>query len=256
MELPIEPMEDNSVSTNQTWIDEGTFSTMQLNRHEMNQLIIEYLVHEGFKEAAERFREEAGIAKDTGEYLTRLDRAETGQKIDRRIKIREMIEAGDMMGAQTLINQFYPELLDNHEHLIFKLRQQHIIELIRQQRIDDVLNYVQHHLSGDQYKDAGELEKTLALLAYENPDKSPYLHLLHCSRRLQLASEINDVILRETVGDIESSNPRLVTLMKLLIWTQNELEKKRISHPKMTDILNGTISHERYEKKGSQDKLD
>jgi len=197
-----------------------------LKRSEMNELIMDYLVHEGFKEAAERFREEAGIQP----------KMET-ETMGKRIEIRQQIENGEILNAQTLINSYYPELLDNHREIYFRLQQQHLIELIRRQKIEEVLTYVHDHLRVDELKDLGEMERTLALLAYENPDKSPYARLLEISNRLKLASEINDIILQETSGQIEPTKPRLVTLMKLLFWTQNELEKKKIQYPKMSDLF-------------------
>lgn len=210
-------MENNDTSSNQQTL---------IKRSEMNELIMDYLVHEGFKEAAERFREEAGIEPKM-----------TGEIMDKRIEIRHLIEEGDILKGQSLINSYYPELLDNHRDLYFRLQQQHLIELIRQQKINEVLTYVHDQLRVDELRDLSEMERTLALLAYEKPDKSPYAGLLQISHRLQLASEINDIILQETSGNIEPTKPRLVTLLKLLFWTQNELEKKKIQFPKMTDLF-------------------
>lgn len=308
---PIDDSSDNN-SSNQTWPNEGP-SSMQLKRSEMNELIMDYLVHEGFKEAAERFREEAGIettrtslrnqhleynndnaiasvsqqanggseirknnnnginksldhtieqdkndtsstTNQSGSADTKLDRlsglnswltkAETPDMMDKRIEIRHLIEEGDILKGQSKINIYYPELLDNHRNLYFKLQQQHLIELIRQQKINEVLSYVHNQLSVDELKDLGEMERTLALLAYEHPDKSPYASLLETSHRLHLASDINDIILQETTGNVEPNKPRLVTLLKLLFWTQSELERKKIHFPKMTDLINGTISND------------
>lgn len=229
-------MDDSSEASNQVWAQDN-LKAMQLKRSEMNELIMDYLVREGFKEAAERFKEEAGIG------TIELDQ---NNLMDERVKIKQLIEGGDILNAQTLINQHYPELLDCHSSLYFKLQQQHLIELIREQKINEVLSYVHDQLSMEEHRDLNEMEKTLALLAYENPEKSPYSNLLDNSRRLQLASEMNDVIIQETIGEVESSKPRLVTLLKLLFWTQSELERKKIRFPKMTDLVNGTILEPRH----------
>lgn len=89
-----------------------------------------------------------------------------------------------------------------------------------------------------------ELERTLALLAFDRPENSPFADLLQLSHRQQLASEINEAILLDQSGSVDESKPQLVTLIKLLLWTQNELEKKtpRIAFEKMTDLTNATIS--------------
>lgn len=313
-------MDDSSDNGNQAWLQDG-INSMQLKRSEMNELIMDYLVHEGFKEAAERFREEAGIeptelrlsdagssdyeiigSETSGDDFTgnhtnndsnntnnnnnnnsntnnsinnRIEtiiapsteaigsgnlkdedklgglkkwpsRIETPDMMDKRIEIRHSIEEGDILKSISLINLYHPELLDTHKNLHFKLQQQHLIEMIRHQKINDVLSYVHDQLSVDELLDLGEMERTLALLAYENPDKSPYADLLHISHRLQLASEMNDIILQEITGDVEPTKPRLVTLLKLLFWTQSELERKKIQFPKMTDLVNGTIIEPRH----------
>lgn len=228
----------------------------------MNELIMDYLVHEGFKEAAERFKQEAGIEPKNlklGASTTETtknqqsisstqsnSRGETPEMLDKRVEIRHLIEEGYILKGQSLINLYYPEMLDNHRNLYFRLQQQHIIELIRQQKINDVLSFIHDQLSIDETRDPTEMEKTLALLAYENPDKSPYASLLQTSHRLQLASEINDTILQETTGNVESNKPRLVELLKFLLWTQSQLEKKKIEFPKMTDLVNGTIVEPRH----------
>ena len=51
----------------------------------------------------------------------------------------------------------------------------------------------------------------------------------------QVASQLNAAIL-ET-----DATPKLANLMKLLLWSQEELDKKKIRYPKMTEIATGTI---------------
>lgn len=321
--IDIDQMDDTeNESADRTWLQDD-FNSMPLKRSEMNDLVMDYLVHEGFKEAAERFREEAGLEASNLRFssdLTAIDetrklrsnstnsngstnnsnhrnntssistqndlhsspkesketngkhsksrpaavngwsstptsssssssaaaKIETEIMMDKRVEVKHSIEEGRILEGQSLINLYYPELLDNHKNLYFKLQQQHLIELIRQQKINEVLSYVHEQLSVDELADLSEMERTLALLAYEQPDRSPYASLLEISHRLQLASEINDIILQETVGEVEPSKPRLVTLLKLLYWTQSELERKKIQYPKMTNLINGTIVDRRH----------
>ena len=68
----------------------------------MNKLVMNYLVTEGFKDAAEKFQEEAGIS--AGQDLSMLDN---------RITIRDSIQSGNIQQAITLVNQLHPQLLDN-----------------------------------------------------------------------------------------------------------------------------------------------
>ena len=197
-----------------------------LKKSRMNKLIMDYLEHEGFKEAAERFRDEAGIKPKMAT-----------ESMDKRVEIRQQIEKGNILQARSLINDQYPELFEYNHNLNFRLHQQHLIELIRRQSIDEVLAYVHDQLSVGDSKDLAEMEKTLVLLAYETPNKCPYSNLLELSHRLELASEVNDTLSQITWGQIEPARPRLVTLLKLLCWTQKELDKKKIHYSKMNDLF-------------------
>jgi hypothetical protein len=78
----------------------------------------------------------------------------------------------------------------------------------------------------------------MALLAFDNPIDSPFSDLLHSVQRQRLASEINSAILE--FENLES-NAKLNILIKMLLWSQDILDKRTISYPKMTDIGNARI---------------
>ncbi len=66
------------------------------------------------------------------------------------------------------------------------MQQQHLIELIREKNVESALEFAQTHLAeqGEQSPDIlTELERTLALLAFEEPESSPFGELLHPSQR-------------------------------------------------------------------------
>ena len=54
---------------------------------------------------------------------------------------------------------------------------------------------------------------------------------------LQVASELNAALLR--AEHAECTQPRLASLLKLLLWSQNELDKKGISYQRMTNLATG-----------------
>lgn len=65
-------------------------------------------------------------------------------------------------------------------------QQQHLIELIREGNVEGALEYAQTHLAerGEENPEIlSELERTLALLAFEEPEKSPFGDLLHLCQR-------------------------------------------------------------------------
>ncbi|KAM7405116.1 hypothetical protein PAMP_012401 [Pampus punctatissimus] len=187
-------------------------------------------LHEGFKEAAEKFRMESGI-----EPSVDLD------SLDERIKIREMILKGQIQEAIALINSLHPELLDTNRYLYFHLQQQHLIELIRLRETESALEFAQTQLAeqGEESREClTEMERTLALLAFDNPEESPFGDLLNMMQRQKVWSEVNQAVL-----DYENreSTPKLAKLLKLLLWAQNELDQKKVKYPKMTDLSTGTI---------------
>lgn len=214
--------------TKEEWVEK--LHSLHITRADMNRLIMNYLVTEGFKEAAEKFRTESGIQPKVD-----LD------TLDERIKIRDSIQRGRIAEAISLVNDLHPELLDNDRYLYFHLQQQHLIELIREKNIEEALDFAQTHLAerGEENPEIlAELERTLALLAFEEPEVSPFGELLHPSQRQKVASELNAAILEM---ENRESTPKLASLLKLLLWTQDELDVKKIKYPKMTDLAKGEI---------------
>ena len=78
----------------------------------------------------------------------------------------------------------------------------------------------------------------MALLAFENPLDSPFADLLLPVQRQRLASEVNSAILE--FENLESS-AKLTILIKMLLWSQDLLDKKNVQYPKMTDLGNARV---------------
>ncbi|KAK8384517.1 hypothetical protein O3P69_014234 [Scylla paramamosain] len=212
------------------WLEET--NKMHIHRADMNKLIMNYLVMEGFKEAAEKFSIEANIKPPMD-----LD------QLDERIRIRTAIQNGQFQEAMRMVTALHPEILDDNSQLYFHLQQQVLIELIREGRVEEAVVYAQDHLAERGQRDPSilnELERTLALLAFDQPDTSPFGDLLHPShRQKQVASELNAAILR--AQNQEETTPLLAELLKLLLWAQDELNKKKVQYPYMTDLIKGQI---------------
>lgn len=115
--------------------------------------------------------------------------------------------------------------------------------MIREQHLEEALRFAQEQLSvDDDYLQLPELERTLSLLAFDKPETSPYADLLHCAHRQQLAYEINEAILKEQSGNKDITKPKLVTLIKLLLWTQNELERKKVKFAKISNLATAAFA--------------
>nr|CAG4650455.1 EOG090X0CTI [Sida crystallina] len=215
--------------TKQEWTDK--LENIHLQRSDMNRLVMNYLVTEGFKEAAEKFAHEAGI-KTPAEL----------EHLDERIKIRDAIQSGQIQEATALVNQLHPDLLDSDRYLFFHLQQQHLIELIRNKNVEEALRFAQEHLAERGEQNPAilvELERTMALLAFDDPEKSPFGDLLHPSHRQRVASELNAAILK--AEHRESTTPQLVSLMKLVMWAQDQLDQKKVKYPKLTDLARAVL---------------
>nr|CAD7449670.1 unnamed protein product [Timema bartmani] len=209
----------------------GRLEGLHIQRADMNKLIMNYLVTEGFKEAAEKFQQESGV-----EPSLELE------SLDDRIRIRDAIQSGRIQEATALVNLLHPELLDNDRYLYFHLQQLHLIELIRAGRVEEALHFAQEQLSEAGESDPTvltELERTLALLAFDEPLKSPFGDLLHPTHRQKVASELNAAILQ--MEGRETTAPRLSSLLKLILWAQDELDRKKIKYPNMSNLATASI---------------
>lgn len=129
--------------TKEKWME--NIERVEIPRSEVNKLVMNYLVTEGFKDAAEKFQMESGT--DPGIDLSTLDP---------RIKILEAIQSGDIPRAVEMINSYQPQLLDDNRYLYFHLQQQHLIELIRRKDIEGALQFAQENLA-----DQGEENSTV-----------------------------------------------------------------------------------------------
>jgi hypothetical protein len=95
-----------------------------------------YLVIEGYKDAAEKFSMEAGIS-------TNVDLS----SIQDRMDIRNAIQDGNIEEAIEKVNDLDPEILDTNPKIYFHLQQQRLIELIRENKIAEALEFAQEELA-------------------------------------------------------------------------------------------------------------
>jgi len=197
---------------------------VQISKQDLNRLIMDYLVIEGYKSAAEEFSQESGLMP-CAEF----------ESIESRMWIREALQRGDVEDAITRVNDLDPEILDTNPKLFFHLQQQKLIEFIRQGRIGDALQFAQEELAprGEENPEfLAELERTMALLVFDStgpPTPSAIAELLSPAQRLKTAGEVNAAIL-ESVS--QGKEVKLVGLLKLLCWGESLLSEK-VEFPKV-----------------------
>ncbi|KAL5972556.1 hypothetical protein ACLOJK_039360 [Asimina triloba] len=166
---------------------EKRLNDAKIRKEDMNKLVMNFLVTEGYVEAAEKFRMESGTEPD-------IDLA----TITDRMAVKMAVQCGNVEDAIEKVNDLNPEILDTNPQLFFHLQQQRLIELIRNGKVEEALEFAQEELAprGEENPNfLEELERTIALLAFEDVSNCPVGDLLGISQRLKTASEVNAAIL-------------------------------------------------------------
>jgi len=188
---------------------------VKITKADLNKLVMNYLVIEGYKDAAERFQQESNT--DPGVELS---------TVSDRMAIRTAIQRGDVDEGIERVNDLNPEILDTNPKIYFHLLQQKFIELIRKGQISEALTFAQEELAPQGEENPQfleEMERTMALLAFDDTSKSPLASLLDVSQRQKTASELNSAILTVLA---QEKDPKLPLLIKMLRWGQKVLEEK------------------------------
>eukprot|EP00004_Rigifila_ramosa_P001855 TRINITY_DN11853_c0_g1_i1.p1 TRINITY_DN11853_c0_g1~~TRINITY_DN11853_c0_g1_i1.p1 ORF type:complete len:222 (-),score=59.51 TRINITY_DN11853_c0_g1_i1:23-616(-) len=196
----------------------------------MNQLVMNYLVIEGYKDAAECFRQETGT--DPGIDLS---------SISDRMEIRSALQSGDVDTAVSKVNDLDPEILESNPTLFFHLQQQRLIELIRRGEIAAAIEFAQDQLAprGEENSEfLSELERTLTLLAFETFENCPVADLIDHAQRQKTATELNAAIL---ASQSQEREPKLPNLLRLLLWAQTQLDEKIKNYPHVSDFATATL---------------
>ena len=148
------------------------------------------------------------------------------------------------MKSWTLVEAFAvnsPELLRGNPELCFRVHQQHLIELIRADRITDAILFAQEELAHRAEASAAllsELERTMLLLAYEDVSACPEVELLSQAQRQATASLLNSAVLTAQAQENEAALPML---LRRLHWAQDD---QRASFPRIDDYDKAQLTHE------------
>ncbi|CAD8057409.1 unnamed protein product [Paramecium sonneborni] len=193
----------------------------------MNELVLNFFIVEGYRDAAIEFSKEAGIQLSNKE----LD------KMIERIEIKKNILNGEIDSALEKVS------MSNNKQILFKLKMQKLIELIKNNELDQAISYAQNQIIEflkDQPHLIDETEKAMSLLAYKDLGKCPLSHLTQNSQRIKVASEVNQQLFQDSQGNEQA---KLTILMKILQWAQEILNSK-LEYPCLIDISKGQFSKE------------
>ncbi|KAL9618611.1 MAG: hypothetical protein Q9160_006722 [Pyrenula sp. 1 TL-2023] len=212
------------------------------SKTDINNLIMDYLITEGYPSAARKFALEANIQPKTG--------LET---VEERVEIRESIHRGDLQTAIEKINELNPQLLDTDTSLHFSLLRLQLIELIRTAStsptsptspsqststptltpsISTALNFATTHLAPlapTNPSFLADLERTMALLIFPTEQLAPELApLLHPSLRREVANRVNEAILHSQGARREA---KIRNLVRLRVWGEKKAREMRREIP-------------------------
>ncbi|KAG5622638.1 hypothetical protein H5410_007856 [Solanum commersonii] len=210
---------------------EKRLNDVKIRKEDTDRLVMNFLVTEGYAEAAEKFKMESGTEPE-------IDLA----TIKDRMAVNKAVQSGNVEDAIEMVNDLNPEILDTNPQLLFHLQQQRLIELIRNGKVEEALEFAQEELApmGEENQSFLEdLEKTVALLAFEDVSKCPAGELLDVSQRLKTASEVNAAIL---TSQNHEKDPKLPSLLKMLIWVQDQLDEK-VYYPLITNLSTAALEN-------------
>ncbi|KAJ5929239.1 hypothetical protein N7454_007087 [Penicillium verhagenii] len=202
------------------------------SKTDINYLVMDYLITNGYPAAAKKFAVEANIQRKPD-----LD------FIQERVEIRTAIHSGNIQLAIEKINELNPQILDREPPLHFALLRLQLVELIRtctsapNGDISPALDFATSQLAPrattrPDFLD--DLERTLALLIFPSDNLSPSLaSLLDPGLRKDIATRVNEAILHDQGVEKEA---RLRKLVKLRAFAETKARAAKKDIPDKLDI--------------------
>lgn len=201
------------------------------SKTDINFVIMDYLINEGYPSAAAKFAKEANIRP----Y------ADT-ESIQQRVDIRNAIHAGDIQLAIERINELNPQILDTNAELHFSLLRLQLVELIRTvlsssgppstAAFTPALEFATSQLAPRAPTSPiflQDLERTMALLIFPPEKLTPPLKaLLDPSLRQTVASSVNEAILS---SQGERREAQIRKLVRLRAWAEQKAREAKLDLP-------------------------
>ncbi|PKA65553.1 hypothetical protein AXF42_Ash005887 [Apostasia shenzhenica] len=183
-------------------LDPRVYDNTTVNDNDIRNIVFSYLVHNCFKETAESFLTGTGMHQSVDYFID----------MDKRKAIFHYVLEGNTIMAIELTAQLAPNLLEENQDLHFDLLGLHFVNLVCSRNCTEALEFAQAKLTpfGITQKNVEKLEDFMALLAYEEPEKSPMFHLLGPERRQSIADNLNQAIIANANFPAYSSMERLI----------------------------------------------
>ncbi|XP_020534799.1 glucose-induced degradation protein 8 homolog isoform X2 [Jatropha curcas] len=168
--------------------------------------------------------------------------ADCVQDMEKRKRIFRYALEGNVLKAIELTEELAHDLLEINKDLHFDLLSLHFIELVCTRKCTEALEFAQTKLTpfGKVQKYVEKLEDFMALLAYEEPEKSPMFHLLSMEYRQQVVDNLNRAILAHANRPSYTAMERLIQQMTVVRQSLNQDHGKDGLQPfSLKDFLKG-----------------
>lgn len=115
--------------------------------------------------------------------------------------------------------------------------------MIRAGKVEEALEFAQEKLAPSGKDNPAlleELERTMALMAFENASKisvEEVKELLNDKQRRKTANELDAAVLKSLSDE---KCPSLPSILKMLMLEQNQLDEK-VSYPRINNIVGATL---------------
>ncbi|XP_071703079.1 uncharacterized protein [Rutidosis leptorrhynchoides] len=204
-------------------IDPRQYEEIKISDKDSHNIILSYLIHGCFKETVESLVTSTGL-KTSAEQL---------ENMEKRKQILQFTLDGNALEAIHLTEQMSPNLLENNKDLHFDMLSLHFVRLICSKNCTEALEFAQDKLTpfGKVQKYVEKLEDFMALLAYEDPYKSPMFHLLDMDYRQNVADSLNRAILANAQMPSYSHLERLIQQATVVRQCLNEELGKDVQPP-------------------------
>ncbi|KAI3686644.1 hypothetical protein L1987_80325 [Smallanthus sonchifolius] len=168
-------------------VDPKQYEQIKINNKDSHNIILSYLIHGCYKDTVESLVASAGLKVSA----TQLE------DMEKRKRILQLALKGNALDAIHLTEQMSPDLLENNKDLLFDLMSLHFVELICSRKSTEAIDFAKDKLTpfGKVQKYVEKLEEFLALLAYNEPEKSPVFHLLSLEYRQHIVDNLNRAII-------------------------------------------------------------
>ncbi|KAI5820994.1 CTLH/CRA C-terminal to lish motif domain-containing protein [Pyronema omphalodes] len=202
---------------------------VKTSKSDLNALVMNYLINEGYQAAAENFAKEANMSPQVN-----------WEEMSDRVKIRHLIFAGDIHNAIIGINDLDQSILDSDKSLHFSLLRLQLIELIKKccasssGDVQPAITFAATELapratSSEVFLE--DLERTMALLCFPHDSLIPELQeLLDPALRRSVANRVNEKILEAQGFNKET---KIRSLVKLRAWGEDRLRQQHKDLPKL-----------------------